>query len=104
MIRGEVMRVRLPKGVGHEQAGARYAVVLQADEFAEHSTVVIAPTSRSRASTTFRPEVVVLGERTRVLTEQLGAVDRRRLGDSVGRLTPEELGEVDDALRVVLAL
>ena len=33
--RGEVYRFRLPKGVGHEQRGERYGVVVQADELLE---------------------------------------------------------------------
>jgi mRNA interferase MazF len=45
-----------------------------------------------------------MGERTRVLVEQIGAVDSRRLGELVGHLTPEELWGVDDALVVVLGL
>lgn len=102
--RGDVMRVRLPKGVGHEQAGARYAVVVQSNDFAEHSTAVVVPTSMSRTETSFRPTVEVRGERTQILTEQIRSVDRRRLGEPVGRLTPAEMGAVDDALRLVLAL
>jgi len=40
----------------------------------------------------------------RVLVEQLAAVDLSRLGDPVGRVTPEELRALDDALRDVLSL
>lgn len=104
VTRGDILRARLPKGIGHEQGGARYAVVLQADELGVLSTALIAPTSRHRASASFRPDIEVRGERTRVLTEQIRAVDQRRLGDVVGRLTLEEMGAVDDALRLVFAL
>jgi mRNA-degrading endonuclease toxin of MazEF toxin-antitoxin module len=41
---------------------------------------------------------------TRVLVEQLGAVDVQRLGRRVSRLTTEEMWSVDDALAVVLGL
>jgi mRNA interferase MazF len=66
--------------------------------------VLVAPTSRSARSASFRPEIEVAGDSTRVLVEQLGAVDVSRLGDLAGHLTREELWGVDDALRTVLGL
>ena len=104
MRRGEVYRFRLPKGVGHEQQGARYGVIVQSDELLPRSVVLVAPTSRSARPATFRPEVTVAGEATRVLVEQMGAVDAERLSKRVGSLTAEELWGVDDALVTVLGL
>jgi mRNA interferase MazF len=103
VTRGEIFRIRLP-GRGREQRGPRHGVIVQADELLALSTVVIAPTSRSAAPATFRPEVEVAGERTRILVEQLRAVDLERLGDSAGRLTARELRAVDAALELVLGL
>ena len=68
------------------------------------SVVIIAPTSRSARAASFRPSVVVAGEATRVLVEQLGAVDAQRLGRRAGRLTNDEMWAVDDALLTVLGL
>jgi mRNA-degrading endonuclease toxin of MazEF toxin-antitoxin module len=48
--------------------------------------------------------VTVADGSTRVLVEQLGAVDVHRLGDRVGDLTPDEMWSVDDALVTVLGL
>ncbi len=104
MLRGDVHRFRLPKGVGHEQHGDRFAVVIQADEFLPRSVVIVAPTSRSAKAASFRPEAEIEGETTRVLVEQIGAVDARRLGDLVGHLTHEELWGIDEALLAVLGL
>lgn len=104
MLRGDVYRFKLPKGVGHEQHGDRYGVVIQADELLPRSVVLVAPTSRSARSASFRPEINVNDETTRVLVEQLGAVDTRRLGGLAGHLSPEELWGVDDALTTVLGL
>lgn len=104
MLRGDVYQFRLPKGIGHEQHGDRYAVVVQADEFLPRSVVLVAPTSRSARAASFRPEAEVAGETTRVLVEQLGAVDSRRLGELAGHLTHEELWGVDEALLTVLGL
>jgi mRNA interferase MazF len=68
------------------------------------STVVVAPASTSALPTVFRPEIVVAGRRTRVLTEQIRALDGSRLGRRVGTLAQTELRAVDDALKVVLGL
>ena len=104
MLRGDVYRFRLPKGTGHEQHGDRFGVVVQADELLPRSVVLVAPTSRSARPASFRPEVEVEGETTRVLVEQVGAVDVQRLADLSGHLSREELWGVDDALMTVLGL
>ena len=104
MQRGDVYRFKVPKGVGHEQQGERYGVVVQSDVMLPRSVVVVAPTSRSARPASFRPEVEVTGGQTRVLVEQLGAIDVQRLGRRVGRLTAKEMWSVDDALVVVLGL
>ena len=104
MLRGDVYRFKLPKGVGHEQHGDRFGVVVQADELLPRSVVLVAPTSRSARPASFRPEIDVGGEATRVLVEQVGAVDASRLGDLFGHLTREELWGVDDALMTVFGL
>jgi mRNA interferase MazF len=103
--RGEVFVLQAPRAPrGHEQRGRRYGVVLQNDELLALSTVIIAPTSTSARPASFRPEVVVDGTRTRVLVEQIGAVDPARLGESVGVLRHAELQDVDRALATVLDL
>jgi mRNA interferase MazF len=104
VLRGDVYRFKLPKGVGHEQHGDRFGIVVQADEFLPRSVVLVAPTSRSARSASFRPEVDVEGETTRVLVEQVGAVDVARLSDLSGHLSREELWGIDDALMTVLGL
>ena len=104
MLRGDVYRFRLPKGVGHEQYGERFGVVVQANEFLPRSVVIVAPTSRSARTASFRPKIDVAGERTRVLVEQIGAIDARRLGDLLGHVTPEEMWGIDEALATVLGL
>lgn len=104
MLRGDVFRFRLPKGVGHEQHGERLGVVVQANEFLPRSIVIVAPTSRRARAASFRPEIEVAGGRTRVLVEQIGAVDAQRLGDLMGHVTSEEMWGIDEALATVLGL
>ncbi len=104
MRRGDVLTLRLPKGKGHEQQGRRFGVVVQADAFLPRSTVLVAPTSRSAKPATFRPEITVDAASTRVLVEQVGAVDISRLGDTATHLTAPEQWAVDAALLTVLDL
>lgn len=68
------------------------------------SVVIVAPTSRSARAASFRPETEVHGTLTRVLVEQLGAVDASRLGELSGHLSRDELWGVDEALATVLGL
>ena len=80
MRRGDIFALRLPKGVGHEQRGRRFGVVVQSDAFLPRSVVLVAPTSTSAKPASFRPEIEIDGTPTRVLVEQVGAVDVQRLG------------------------
>lgn len=104
MQRGDVLRFKPRARVGHGQRGERFAVVLQAGALLPRSVVIVAPTSMSARPASFRPEIEVQKESTRVLVEQLGAVDTQRLGRSVAHLTQEELWSVDEALLTVLGL
>lgn len=103
-MRGDVYRLRAPRGTrGSEQAGARYAVVVQSD-LLPLSTLLVAPTSTSARAASFRPEILIAERSTRVLVEQTAAVDASRLGDYAGKLTLAEMQQVDAALRVVLSV
>lgn len=104
MRRGEVFRFKVPKGVGHEQQGERFGVIVQSDSMLPRSVILVAPTSRSARPASFRPEVSIAGDTTRVLVEQVGAVDAQRLGRRVGQLAADEMWAVDEALVTVLGL
>lgn len=105
MVRGEVFRLPAPRSArGREQRGARFAVIVQADDFLGLSTVLVSPTSTSARPATFRPTIRLEGQETRVLVEQTTVVDPQRLGRSAGRLDAGELRSVDEALTRVLGL
>jgi len=105
MVRGEIFGLPAPQQArGHEQRGARYAVVVQADEFLDLSTVLVSPTSTSARAASIRPEIALSGRETRVLVKQTTVVDPERLGRSAGRLDARELRSVDEALMLVLGL
>jgi mRNA-degrading endonuclease toxin of MazEF toxin-antitoxin module len=80
------------------------AVVVQADDLLDLSTVVVCPTSPSTPPASFHPEITVGARRTRVMCEMVGVVDARGLGEHVGHLAREELRDVEDALMLVLDL
>lgn len=104
-VRGDLYRLKAPKEArGHEQAGARFAVVVQSDDL-PLSTWVVAPTSTGRREASFRPEIEIDGVKTRVMVEQLSVVDPQvRLGEFAGRLGASELQDVDSALLALLGL
>ncbi len=104
MVRGDVHAITMPRRRGHVQHGRRFAVVLQADDLLNLSTVVVCPTSNSAPAASFHPQVDVDDERTLVLCEMVGAVDARALGAHVGHLTFDEMRAVDDAMQMVLDL
>jgi mRNA interferase MazF len=87
-----------------EQRGARYAVVVQADELLALSTVLVSPTSTAAPPRSFRPTIEIDGTATRVLVEQTTAISSDRLGRSVGRLSVSELRDVDEAIELVFGL
>jgi mRNA interferase MazF len=65
MVRGELFRIPPPKNArGHEHRGARYAVVVQADEFLGLSTLLVCPTSTSARAASFRPTITLAGQET----------------------------------------
>ena len=104
MHRGDIFDFRMPRGTGHEQTGKRYGVIVQSDALLPRSVVLVAPTSTRARAASFRPEVDVEGTSTRVLVEQVGAVDVTRLGDLIGRVTTEEQWGIDRSLSTVLGL
>lgn len=101
-MRGEVYRLPA-RGKSHEQRGRRFAIVVQ-PEWLTLSTWIVTFTSTSARETSFRPPVLVAGQRTLVMCDQLATVDLQRLTEPVGFLTVEELSQVDDALALVLDL
>ncbi|WP_322779829.1 type II toxin-antitoxin system PemK/MazF family toxin [Frankia sp. Cas4] len=103
-MRGDVYQMRTPRDArGHEQRGNRYAVIVQSD-LLPLSTWLVAPTSTSARPASFRPEVEIDNQATRVLVEQTAAVDPERLGRFVGQLSAVEMADVDTALRTALGL
>ena len=104
MRRGDVFELRPRRGTGHEQRGRRYGVVVQSDALLPSTVVLVAPTSRSARSASYRPEIRVANASTKVMVEQMTAVDGTRLGELVGHATAHEMWGIDEAILTVLGL
>jgi mRNA interferase MazF len=107
-VRGDVYRLRKGKGAeaaaGHEQDGQRYAVIVQSSD-AVLSTWIVCPTSTSCAAASFRPLVLIEGGETRVMVDQIAAIDpEKRLGDRVDFLSLGAMQQIDQALLMLLSL
>ncbi|WP_420855733.1 type II toxin-antitoxin system PemK/MazF family toxin [Streptomyces oceani] len=105
MIRGAVYRVDLGDAKrGHEQRGRRFGLVLGPSAM-PWSVTTIVPTSTSARAAVFRPELEIVGRRTRLLVDQLRTVDVRYVhGDPVDYLDRDRLAEVEHAVSRYLGL
>jgi mRNA interferase MazF len=104
-VRGDLYPV---KGIkdrgGHEQRGPRFAVALQSDDLLL-STVIVALTSTSCAPSMNRPEVDLAdGRTTRIMVDQITAIDWSRLGDPIAHLSYDDMQAVDVAIGNVLSI
>lgn len=54
--------------------------------------------------THFRPIVTIGRDSTKVLVEQMAAIDVRRASETVGQVSIEEMWAIDDALTLVVGL
>ena len=104
--RGDIWWVSLDPAEGSEIRKTRPAVVITADALNRgRRTVVVVPLSTGPEP---RPPIVVAtpsaGPGSVAVCDQLRAVDKRRLTRAHGRLSPSDLGTVEDGVRRVLSL
>lgn len=104
--RGEIYFANLSPVRGSEQGGTRPVLVIQNDMGNAHSPTVIVLCMTSRLKKRMLPTHVILPrERTglerdsMVLCEQVRTIDRSRLLERVGAITPEDMQRVESALR-----
>lgn len=109
--RGEVFYADLSPVVGSEQGGVRPVLILQNDIGNRHSPTVIAAAITSKLDKTrlpthigIRAEDTGLAKDSIVLLEQIRTLDKHRLRERAGQITPEDQRRVDAALDVSLGL
>jgi mRNA interferase MazF len=99
VIRGAVYPVDLGDAKrGHEQGGRRLGLVVGIDQDA-WSTVTVLPTSTTARPSVFRPEAMIAGRATRILIDQIRAIDTSYVtGELVDYLARDEMAEVEHSL------
>ena len=109
--RGEVYYADLNPTIGHEQGGFRPVLILQNDVGNFYSpTVIVTTATRRTCKKSSQPTHVVLEDieglpgSSQFQLETLRTVDKRRLRQRVGKLSDEQMAEIDAALRVSLYL
>lgn len=106
MRRGDIYWVNLDPTVGSEIRKKRPCVLVGATPINEaRRTVVVVPLSSVGIS---RPPLTIpvncLGKQGVAVCDQIRAVDKSRLIERAGNLTKEDLSELENGLRQVLAL
>ena len=106
--RGEIYYADLSPVVGSEQGGVRPVLILQNDVGNRFSPTVIAAAITSKMDKAKRPNQVELGQSNGLqkdsvlLLEQLRTIDKTRLGNRVGEVSPDTMQKVNNALLISL--
>ena len=107
--RGDIYFIRLDSSIGSEQSGTRPAVILQNDVGNTYSPTLIVATLTSKTEKKAAQPTHCLVEPEKlepsiVQAEQIFTIDKSRVQNFAGHLTPEEMSRVDDAVKISLAL
>ena len=109
---GDIYTVEIPPSNGHEQAGLRPAIIVQAPQFENQlPTVLIVPLTSRLAAQAFPGTFLIHPNSENGLTMisvalvfQLRAIDKRRLKRMIGRLNTAHLAELRQHIKVLLEL
>jgi Growth inhibitor len=110
--RGDIHLVDFPDVGGHVIRGPHPGVVVQTDRMRRSSTVVVVPLTSAARAAEFEPEflVQISGRESGLPKDGWAKCDQPMtlptllLGPRAGRLSPQAIARVDDALRFVLGL
>lgn len=111
ILRGELYYADLSPIVGSEQGGVRPVLIIQNNLGNKHSPTVIVAAITSRTTKALIPTHVNirktpdgLKQDSTVLTEQVRTIDKRRLREYIGRLSPSQMAAIDQAMLTSLGL
>jgi mRNA interferase MazF len=102
--RGSVYRVQFDPAVGHEIRKTRPALVVSNDHMNElAATVLVMPITSGRYPyfhwIALKPPEGGLAKPSSIVTEQIRAIDKRRLSHRLGTIRPETMAKVEQAIR-----
>ncbi len=109
--RGDIFYADLSPVIGSEQGGLRPVLIIQNDVGNKYSPTVIAAAITSKTGKAKLPthidiyaEATGLIKDSVILLEQIRTLDKRRLKEKAGHLSPAKMSEVDNAIAVSLNL
>lgn len=106
MQRGEVWWVEFEPAVGSEIRKTRPAVIVSNDAANRNLARVVVVPLTSNTGRVYPGEAVVsiAGQESKAMADQIMAADKTRLKSLLGILSKADMGAVEDAIKVQLAL
>lgn len=110
ILRGDVVSVDFEPVRGSEQGKVRPALVIQNDIGNHYSPTIIVAAITSGSHSRFDVNVLIkapeggLANDSIVLLNQIRTIDRTRLGRRWGRVSPQTMTQVDEAIKISLGL
>jgi mRNA interferase MazF len=109
---GDIYTIEIPSTNGHEQAGKRPAIIVQAPQFEKQlSTVLIVPLTSQLAAQAFPGTFLIQPDAANGLTVpsvalgfQLRAIDKRRLRQKIGKLSASLLAQLQQHIKTLMQL
>ena len=109
--RGEIWLVNLDPTIGHEIKKSRPAVIIQNDLGNKYSPItIIAPITSQNLEKIYPIEVLLaegnsgLKKDSKVLLNQIRAVDKRRIIKKLGKVDKEIIDKINNAIKISLGL
>ncbi len=109
--RGDIWLVNLDPTIGHEIRKSRPAAIIQNDLGNNYSPItIIAPITSQNIEKVYPVEVLLpkkffgLEKDSKVLLNQIRAIDKKRLVKKLGKVDSEALVRIDTAIKISLGL
>ena len=107
--RGDIYYADLSPVVGSEQGGLRPVLIIQNDVGNKYSPTIIAAATTSKLNKAKLPTHILLPSNTSclpkdsvVLLEKIRTIDKSRLKEKIGELSPDIMQEINNALLISL--